>query len=439
MAMRVEIEYVPAESLTPSQDNPRQHPPSQIRQLTKAIKELGFINPIIVDQDGVIVAGHARLIAAQCLKIPNLPVIRMDHLTKAEIRAYRLADNKLVENGEWNNDLLRIELNFLVDAGFDTEITGFSTTEIDLILQDMPVSDLEDGDPADAEAIDVPVTRPGDIFLLDDHKILCADIRCQSAIQQFMGDERADAVFTDPPFNVPVGGHVSGLGKIKHDEFAMASGEMDTAQFQEFLHTSMGNMVRVSRNGAVHFVCMDWRHLHELYSAAIQIYHTQLNLCIWNKTNAGMGSLYRSQHEFIGVYRVGKTPHQNNVQLGKNGRYRTNVWTYAGMNSFGANRDESLAMHPTVKPVALIADALLDVTSRGDVILDGFLGSGSTLIAAAQIGRIAYGIEIDPRYVDVSIDRWQTLTGHNAIHAESGLTFAELAAERLDTQPAQRD
>jgi hypothetical protein len=219
----------------------------------------------------------------------------------------------------------------------------------------------------------------------------------------------------------------------------MASGEMDSFQFTEFLRTSLGNLVRVSRDGAVHFVCMDWRHLVELYAAAVEIYHTQLNLCVWNKSNGGMGSLYRSQHELIGVYRVGNAPHLNNVELGKHYRYRTNVWSYAGQNAFGAKRDEELSLHPTVKPIPLIADALLDVTSRGDHVLDGFLGSGSTLLAAEQIGRIAYGIEIDPRYIEVTLQRWLALTGEESIHEPSGLTFSELQAQRLSNFDSEED
>ena len=424
------FEYVSIDSIRPSPDNPRRHPAEQIRQLTRTIEELGFINPIIVDADGFIVAGHARYMVAMRLNLKTIPIIRIDHLSAAQLRAYRLADNKLVENAEWDRDLLRVELAYLVDVNFDTDITGFSASEVDLLIQPMPVSDLEDPEPVGADSIKVPVTAPGDSFELGPHRILCADVRCQPAVQQFFGEIRADAVFADPPYNVAVDGHVSGLGKVKHDEFAMASGEMAPDEFIEFLHTALGNMVRVSRPGAVHYICMDWRHLHELHAATQAIYHTQLNLCVWHKTNAGMGSLYRSQHELIGVYRVGNEPHQNNVQLGKHGRYRTNVWSYAGMNSFGSDRDESLAMHPTVKPAALIADALLDVTSRGDVVLDGFLGSGSTLIAADQVGRIAYGVEIDPRYVDVSILRWQALTGQDAVHVQTGLTFSALAIER---------
>lgn len=433
MADQLEIEYLPPDSITENPENPRQHPASQLRLLAKNIKGFGFINPIIIDQENQIVAGHARKIVADRLGLAKVPAIRVDHLTEDQLRAYMLADNKLVENAEWDEDLLRVHIEYLVDLDFDMEATGFSSSEVDLILQTMPVNELEDPPPGDPPEPGDTVSQSGDEFHLGDHRVLCADTRCQQLVQQFMGDFRADVVLTDPPYNVPVGGHVSGLGKHTHDEFAMASGEMNPIQFQEFLQTTLANMVRVSRNGAVHFVFMDWRHIQDLIAAALPIYNTQLNLCVWNKTNAGMGSLYRSQHELVGVFRVGKKQHQNNVELGKNGRYRTNVWTYAGMNSFSEERDEQLAQHPTVKPTALLADAMLDVTNRGDIVFDGFLGSGSTLLAAEHIGRIARGVEIDPRYVDVAIQRWQTLTGQSAVHVQTGLTFEELATQRLGT------
>jgi DNA modification methylase len=433
MAKQLQIEYLPLESINENPANPRHHPASQLRQLAKIIKSIGFINPIILDQDNQIVAGHARKIVADRLGLAQVPVIRVDHLTEDQLKAYMLADNKLVENAEWDDELLCVHIQYLVDLDFDMEATGFSSSEVDLILQPMPVSELEDPSPGELPEVEDTISQSGDVFELGNHRILCADIRCQQMVQQFMGELKADVVLTDPPYNVAVEGHVSGLGMHTHDEFVMASGEMDPVQFQEFLETALANMVRVSRNGAVHFVFMDWRHISELLAAANPIYHTQLNLCVWNKTNAGMGSLYRSQHELVCVFRVGKKQHQNNVALGKNGRYRTNVWTYAGMNSFSEDRDEQLAMHPTVKPVALLADAMLDVTGRGDLVFDGFLGSGSTLLAAEHIGRIARGVEIDPRYVDVAIQRWQSLTGQDAVHVETGLTFTQLSAERLGT------
>lgn len=426
MSDELEIRYKPVGALHANPLNPRRHPPAQLRQVAKSIRECGFINPIVVDGDGTIVAGHARLLAAQKLGLKTVPTINVSHLSEAQLRAYMLADNKLVENAQWGPDLLRVHLEFLtqLDIDIDLEMTGFSTPEIDLALQC-----LEETDPADTDFAAAPddahaVTQPGDLWQLDHHRILSADCRDAEALRSLMAGAQAAAVFTDPPYNVPVRGHVSGLGNTQHAEFVMASGEMSRAEFSGFLAASLGALASVSRNGAVHFICMDWRHLRELLGAAAPIYNTQLNLCVWTKTNAGMGSLYRSQHELIAVFRVGKAQHINNIELGKNGRYRTNVWSYAGMTAFGAERSEALALHPTVKPVQLISEAILDVTRRNDIVLDGFLGSGSTVLAAERTGRIAYGIEIAPRYVDVAIRRWQALRGDEAIHVPSGESFA---------------
>ena len=234
-------------------------------------------------------------------------------------------------------------------------------------------------------------------------------------------------VFTDPPYNVPIDGHVSGLGSVKHREFAMASGEMSETEFTKFLTDVLGNLAKFSADGAIHYVCMDWAHLRELLNAGHAVYDELKNICVWAKTNGGMGSLYRSQHEMVAVFKSGTAPHINNVELGRHGRYRTNVWTYAGMNTFGAERDEALAMHPTVKPVALVEDAVLDCSDRNGVVVDAFLGSGTTLIAAESAGRRCFGLELDPEYVDLIIRRWQKMTGESAVHAESGLSFDVLA------------
>ena len=439
MPEELKMRYVPTGALKPHPLNPRHHPPSQLRQVAKSIQVCGFINPIIIDADATIVAGHARLLAAQQLGLKMIPVIEVTHLSEAQLRAYMLADNKLVENAGWDKELLRVHLDFLtqIDLDFDIDMTGFSTPEIDLLFQK-----VEQADAADAEIPDPPapadaVTQPGDLWLLDEHRILCGDVRSPADVHDLMADQAAAMVFTDPPYNVPINGHVSGLGKHRHPEFAMASGEMSAREFCGFLTASFAALAVVSRDGAVHFLCMDWRHLAELLAAAAPVYDTQLNLCIWTKTNAGMGSLYRSQHELIGVYRVGKSPHTNNVELGKHGRYRTNVWQYAGMNAFGSEREEALSLHPTVKPVRLIVDAILDVTHRKDIVLDGFLGSGSTLLAAERTGRIGYGIEIEPRYVDVAVRRWQAMTGRAARHAQTGTAFDELAMARRARQTGE--
>jgi hypothetical protein len=435
------ITYVSTDSLRANPLNPRTHPPSQLRQVTKSIRTLGFINPIVTDAAGNVVAGHARLLAAQKLGLQTVPTIQVGHLTESQLLAYALADNRIAENAGWDSDLLRISIEQLlrIDTDFDVDAAGFSVTEVDLHLQPAETADTADETliaPPDPTAV---VTEPGDLWQLGLHRVLCGDCREEVALERLLDGRSAKMVITDPPFNVRVQGHVSGLGRHRHAEFAMASGEMSEADFCAFLHASLGAMVGASATGAVHFVCMDWRHLPELYSVAGRLYGSILNLCVWVKSNGGMGSLYRSQHELVLVARVGDAPHRNNVELGKNGRYRTNVWQYAGMNAFGAEREAALAAHPTVKPVQLIADAILDVTARRDVVLDGFLGSGTTILAAERTGRIGCGIEIDPGYVDVAIQRWQALTGGEAIHVASGETFAVRAAARRRPAPDAED
>jgi DNA modification methylase len=241
-------------------------------------------------------------------------------------------------------------------------------------------------------------------------------------------------VFVDPPYNVAINGHVSGNGAIRHREFQMACGEMTEFEFVSFLTTIMKLLARYSAGGSIHFVCMDWRHMGELIAAGREVYESLLNLCIWVKNTGGMGSLYRSRHELVFVFKNGKGRHKNNVQLGRFGRNRTNVWEYAGINALSRSGDEGnlLQLHPTVKPVALIADALLDCSSRGDVVLDAFLGSGSTLIAAERTGRSCCGIEIDPLYVDASIKRWQRYTGDDVIDTATGKRFDDFVNETVE-------
>jgi DNA modification methylase len=280
-----------------------------------------------------------------------------------------------------------------------------------------------------------PVSRPGDLWKLGSHRLLCGDATDAESFALLLGDARAEMVFTDPPYNVPIGGHVSGLGKIQHAEFAMASGEMSESAFIGFLATVMRNLADFSIDGSIHYLCMDWRHSFELLTAARGVYTDLKNLCVWNKDNGGMGSLYRSKHELVFVYKNGTAPHVNNVELGKHGRYRTNVWGYAGVNSFGKNRTSELAMHPTVKPVALVADAIKDCSTRGGIVLDCFAGSGSTLIAAERTGRRGYAIEYEPKYVDVAIRRFEDLTGEDAVHLASGLTFTQMADWRVIEGP----
>jgi DNA modification methylase len=386
---------------------------------------------VLIDADGNIVAGHGRVEAARLLGYASVPTIRLDHLTEGQLRAYVIADNRLAELAGWDREILAIELQALIelDLDFDVEITGFQTAEIDLLIEGQEASGAPD--PAD-QLPDIgesapTVSRPGDLWVLGDHRLLCADALMSESLETLMGGATARMVFTDPPYNVAIDGHVCGLGRIKHREFAMASGEMTETEFTIFLETVLRNMARHCVDGAILDVCMDWRHLFELLSAGRRTELSLMNLCVWNKTNGGMGSFYRSKHELVCVFKKGSASHLNNIDLGRYGRYRTNVWDYAGINTFKNGRIEELAIHPTVKPVALVADAIKDCTRRGDIVLDGFVGSGTTLMAAEKTGRIGYGIELDPGYVDVAVRRWQRLTGEKAIHIETAATFDEVA------------
>jgi DNA modification methylase len=430
---RLKIELISIRTLAPYAQNARTHSRRQIRKIAKSIEKFGFVNPILVGDDLTIIAGHGRVAAAKLLGHKKVPALRLSHLSDTERRAYVLADNKLALDAGWDREILAIELQSLIDLGFEVELTGFETPEIDVLLDEAAQAAADSG-PEDnvPEISDGPaVSRPGDLWILGSHRLLCGDAREQASIDALLGNERADAVFTDPPYNVPIAGHVSGKGRIQHREFAMASGEMSETEFIGFLTATLGPAATASRDGAVHFVCMDWRHTAELQAAARNIYGALLNLCVWTKTNGGMGSLYRSQHELVFVFRVGQKEHSNNVELGKHGRNRTNVWRYAGVNTFGADRLDELALHPTVKPVAMVADAIRDVTRHGEIVLDPFAGSGTTLIAAEKTGRVARCIEIDPAYVDVVIRRWQIYMGKNADLADSGASFEQVAEERI--------
>jgi DNA modification methylase len=431
------VSTIPIASLKPDPDNARLHPERHVKQLATSIATFGFNCPVLVDGDNKIVAGHGRLLAAKSLGWSDVPVIRLQHLTPHQVRAYRIADNRLTDCSTWDERLLAEQLKYLSEAelDFDIEAIGFEMPEIDLRIQSL--GDLDDAPTAaDIEpSSEPPVTQLGDVWQLGAHRIICGDALQAATYDVLLGTHRAAMVFSDPPYNVPIAGHVGGNGRLHHAEFAMASGEMSTEAFTDFLGQVLRRMRAACVEGALMYVCMDWRHLIEL-SAAGQANALELkNVCVWDKGCGGMGSFYRSQHELVFVYKVGTAKHTNNVQLGRFGRNRTNVWNYPGINSFARNTGEGnlLALHPTVKPVALVADAILDACERGDRVLDPFLGSGTTVIAAEQTGRIAYGIELDPKYVDVAVRRWQRLMGQHATHAESGHTFDQLAQQRHAT------
>jgi DNA modification methylase len=436
----LELEYLPLGALKTYPRNARTHSRKQIRQLAASIEAFGFTNPLIIDDDAMILAGHGRLEAARLLGLDKVPCVRLADMTPAQKKAYVLADNKLALNAGWDEELLGLELQELsiLDPVFDIGLTGFDIGEVDGLVEALAVEEpaaprdevlppLGDGSAA---------TRPGDVWVLGQHRLICGDALDPAVVKTLMAGETAQMVFTDPPYNVAIDGNVSGLGKARHREFAMASGEMTSKEFTSFLEAAFRNLMDHSTDGSIHFICMDWRHMAEMLEAGSSVYAELKNLIVWVKDNGGMGTFYRSRHELIFAFKKGKAPHLNSFELGQHGRYRTNVWSYKGMNSFGAGRNEEIQLHPTVKPVAMIADAIKDVSKRNGIVLDLFGGSGSTLIAAHKTGRRAYTCELDPLYCDRIIRRWQIFAKEDAILEATGHSFDETAASRRN--PADR-
>lgn len=425
------ISYVSLSQIKPDPDNPREHKPGQIKAIAKSITTFGFNVPLLLDANNHLIAGHGRFEAARLAGLSEAPVIYLHHLDEHQRRAFMVADNRLHDQSGWDRDKLAsimLELSE-ADLDFDLDAAGFSVTEIDLLVSSM---DAEPEDEQEAPTSGPPVSSVGDLWNLGSHRLLCADALDPDSYARLMDKELAHVVVTDPPFNVPIDGHVSGLGKIKHRTFVQGAGELSEDEFVAFLSTSMKHSAEFSRDGSLHYWAMDWRHLYELTVAARAVFDERVNLCVWSKHTAGMGSFYRSQHELYDVWRKGKKRHRNNVQLGRFGRSRSNVWSYAGANSFSRASDEGnlLALHPTVKPIALIADILLDCTRRGEMVLDPFAGSGSTFIAAEKVGRSARGLELDPLYVDTIIRQWQRWTGEQARRSDGEL-FDELESTAL--------
>lgn len=431
VAPRVSIEQLPIAELQFNERNPRHHTPKQIQQIADSIQEFGFLGVVVVDDQARIIAGHARALAAKKLGMTVVPAIRARHLSAAQLRAFSIADNKLALNADWDIRLLGESFRELttLNLDFSLDITGFEIPEIDLTIQKLDQLAVEPM-PMVPTMAGPAVTQSGDLWLLGKHRILCGDATKALEFSQLMNGEKAAMVFSDPPYNVRINGHATGKGRNKHREFAQASGEMTPAQFTSFLKSALGPLAASARDGSIHFICMDWRHSTELLAAGEEVYEELKNICVWVKDNAGMGSLYRSQHEFVFVFKKGRAPHANNVELGKHGRHRTNVWNYPGANSSAHSASNPLEIHPTVKPIALVMDTILDCSRRGDIILDSFLGSGTTLLAAERTGRLCYGLEIDPQYVDTIIRRWQALTALDARRAGDDRTFDDLERQK---------
>lgn len=421
----------------------RTFPNKQINTLVKFIRQTNAMKPIIVDETMTVLANEAEHLAALKMKKASVDVYVLENLSEKEKRAFALAAEKIPELGGWDRSATAKEVaevrGLLAEEGIDIEITGFSEIEIDQMVIDFEAVSREPSDDISKEMISVrPVTRFGDVWLLGRHRLMCADAGEADAHARLMVGKKADMGFFDFPYNQQAQ-DIGGRGSIRHENFAMAAGELSPEQLETLAKKWMRTAAAVSRDGAVHFICADWRCVPEFARAGREVYGKMLNLVVWTKSNGGLGTFYRSQHELIGVFVVGKARHRNNVQLGAFGRSRTNVWTYPGSNGFRSGRMEDLKAHPTPKPVMMISDAMRDCTRRDDLVLDTFCGSGTTILAAERVGRIAYGMEIEPKFVDVAIRRWQAFTRKDAIHEASGRTFGELEAERLAaTTPVAR-
>lgn len=437
----LQIVMTPVDKLRPTNKNARTHSNRQIQQIADSIRQFGWTSPIVVDESGKIIAGHGRFAASLDLRLRRVPTIVVSGLSDAEKRALALADNKIAANAGWDRSTLAAELGelatLLPEISLDISITGFDAAEIDALATDFVDPEREPADEIPAVSDANAITQAGDLWKLGEHRLLCGDARDGGALRTLMSNDPASMVFADPPYNVQIAAIV-GRGRTKHREFAAASGEMSRAQFAVFLKGWMKLATQHSANGSIHYVCIDWRHLAEMLAAGEDIYSELKNIVVWAKTNAGQGSFYRSQHEFILVFKNGDAPHRNNVELGKHGRNRSNVWTYAGVNSFRSGRMEELSVHPTVKPVALVADAMRDCSRRGEIALDPFMGSGTTILAAERVGRRAYGLEIDPLYVDVAIRRWQSFTGRDVLLEGTDQTFDEVMDQRRNCKRKSR-
>ncbi len=425
------LEHIAPGALRPWTRNARTHSKKQLKQIAESIRTFGFTNPVLIDQANNILAGHGRVEAAKLLGLSEVPCVRIEHMSEAEKRAYVIADNKLALNAGWDEELLAIELQGLLateDIGFDIGVIGFDVAEIDSLVDGLAPEDP--GDPADDVLPDSAPRRvnAGDTWQLGAHRLACGDALDPEVVAALMEGDRARMVFTDPPYNVRIDGHVGGSGKIKHREFAMASGEMTEGEFTAFLTKALQNQADHSVDGSIHFICMDWRHMREMLAAGESVYDEMKNLIVWAKDQGGMGTFYRSRHELIFVFKKGTAPHTNSFELGQHGRYRTNVWNYRGANAMRKGRMDELRLHPTVKPVQMIADAIRDVSGRAEIVLDVFGGSGSTLIAAQKTGRRARLVELDPIYCDRILTRWELLAKDTAEQLVCGWPQAGVVA-----------
>jgi hypothetical protein len=428
------IEVVPIATLRPNARNARTHSARQIRQIADSICEFGFCNPILLDQDGGVIAGHGRIEAARLLGIQEVPAIRLEGMTEAQKRAYIVADNKLAQNAGWNRELLAAEFKYIaeLDIDFDFKITGFEAAEIKVLLHGADSADLDAtaDDISRGDKAGTPVTRVGDLWIVGEHRMLCGDPSAPQSFERLLGDARADMVFTDPLSNVRVNGHGGRRRAVGNPEFSAALGEMSEPEFTAFLKTVLGHLAGCSINGSIHFICLDWRYCFEVLSAGRAVYSELKDVCVWNTGSAGAGSLYRAGHQLIFVFENGRGPQVNNLKSGRRAHKRTNLWDYPRANLPREGRLGEPPISWGAKPVALVADAILDCSKRGGVVVDCFGGSGTALVAAEKTGRRAYVMELDRACVDLTVRRFEKVTGKKAFDAETGCGFAELEQKR---------
>lgn len=406
-SQELSIQYIEIEKLKRYEQNAKIHTEKQIKKLVSSMKQFGVVTPILVDKYFTVIAGHGRLEAFEKLQLKQVPVVMLEHLTETQVRAYRLADNRIAEDAIYDENLLRIELEEII-INDEIEITdiGFDVSEIDSIIVDNYSGKKEKAEKAD-ELNSLKIEQKvklGDIWQMGNHILICSDSTDNNVFQELMQDKKADLVITDPPYNVPIEGHVC---KTKHEEFQMASGEMSPEEFANFSEKFMTNLANFSKDGSLHYVFIDWRSINIFLNTGSKIYTDLKNICVWNKLIGGMGSFYRSQHEFVCVFKNGTKNHTNNVELGKNGRYRTNVWDCKGISATNPKSLHLLRMHPTVKPVGLLHEIILDASCSGEIVLDPFGGSGSTLIACELAKRKARIVELSPHYCDLIIQRYK--------------------------------
>jgi len=386
----------------------------EIEKTMHVLKLFGEQIPLLIDKNNAVVFGENLFLAATKLGFDKVSVIQIEDLSEKKINAFKIAYKKILSFGEFDINELRVELKELVvNLGFAPYDLGYDTVEFDnLLFVDNSQSDKKC--PPEIENIVIPnnvkkIVRLGDLILLGRHKLYCGDSLDSNSYKILMCDEKADIIVTDPPYNVKIQNNVT--NQPHHEEFEQASGEMSDLEFENFLNTAFKNAKVYSKENSLHYIFMDWRHSYILQKALLDVFAKLLNICVWDKTKAGLGSFYRSQHEFCFVYQNGNGKYVNNIQLGKNGRNRSNIWQYQGMNISTKQAKKLSKLHPTVKTTAMLIDILLDASSVNEIVLDCFGGSGSTLIAAEECGRCARLIELSPHYCDVIIHRWEELTG----------------------------